>query len=32
MFFIMSTHVLDKQIDKMLRDKGIPDGMAHFVG
>ena len=30
-FFIMSTHVLDKQIDKMLRDKGVPDGMAHPV-
>ena len=29
LFFIMSTHVLDKQIDKILRDKGFPDGMAH---
>ena len=27
----MSTHVLDKQIDKMLRDKGVSDGMAYPV-
>ena len=26
----MGTHVLDKQIDKMLDDEGIPDGMAHL--
>ena len=31
LFFIMGTHVLDKQIDKMLRDKGVPDGMARPV-
>ena len=29
--FIVSTHVLDKQIDKMLHNKGVPDGMAHPV-
>ena len=28
----MSTHVLDKQIDKMLGDEGFPDGMANFLG
>ena len=27
----MSTHVLDEQIDKMLGDKGVPDGMARLV-
>jgi hypothetical protein len=31
LFFIMGTHVLDEQIDKMLRDKGVPDGMARPV-
>ena len=28
--FLMSTHVLDKQIDKMLRDEGMPDGMSNL--
>lgn len=28
----MSTHVLDKQFDKMLRDEGIPDSMTRLVG
>jgi hypothetical protein len=27
----MSTHVLDKQVDKMLRNKGVPDGMARLA-
>ena len=31
LLFIMSTHVLDKQVDEMLRDVGVPDGMAHLV-
>ena len=29
--FIMSTHILDKQVDKMLRDESMTDGMAHLV-
>ena len=31
MFFIMSTHVLDKQIDKMLQEEGMSDCMACLV-
>ena len=31
LFFIMSTHVLDKQIDKMLQEEGMTDGMARLV-
>ena len=31
MFFIMSTHVFDKQIDKMLQEEGMSDCMARLV-
>ena len=31
LFFIMSTHVLDKQIDKMLQEEGMSDCMARIV-
>ena len=29
--FVMSTHVLDKQIDKTLRDEGVPDGISNLI-
>ena len=31
MFFIVSTHVLDEQIDETLRDESVPDCMTRPV-
>ena len=32
LFLIMRTHVLDEQVDQMLQDEGMTDGMANLVG